>query len=147
MKTAMLKPLSLALAGLALAATVATADPQDTPNRPGAPVTCDGRLDPQFNAIKADPALTAEERDARLTEVWETCKSQVFDAIDGRTQMAVTLTVDAHVDAAIAGADADVASAHADAAVAGVAANSADPDHRVTNSLVAQYRRDRREAD
>jgi|GEM_PF-2341653 len=147
MRIAMLKTLPIALAGMALAASAATADPQDTPNRPGAPVTCDGRLDPQFNAVKADPILTPQERDARLTEVWETCKSQVFDAIDGQTQMAVNLTVDAHVDAAIAGADADVASAHADAAVAGVAANSADPDHRVTNALVAQYRRDRRDAD
>lgn len=146
MRPALLKALPLALVGLSLAASVATADPQDTPNHPGAPVSCDGRLDPQFNAIKADQALTPAERDARLTEVWETCKSQVFDAIDGQTQMAVTVAVDARVDAAIAGADADVAAAHADAAVAGVEANSADPDHRVTNALVAQYRRDRRDA-
>ena len=145
MRAAMLK--SLAPLALALTASAAVAYPLDTPNRPGAPVVCDGRLDPQFNAIKADPALTADERDARLTEVWEACKSQVFDAIDGQTQMAVALAVDARVDAAIAGADADVAAAHADAAVAGAAANSADPDHRVTNALVAQYRRERRDAD
>lgn len=142
-----LAPIALAPIALALTAWAAVADPLDTPNRPGAPVVCDGRLDPQFNAIKADPALTPQERDARLTEVWETCKSQVMDAISGQTQMAVNLAVDARVDAAVNGAEADVAAAHADAAVAGVAANSADPDHRVTNALVAQYRRERRDAD
>ena len=68
-----------------------------------------------------------------------------FQPREGQTQMAVTLAVDARVDAAVNGAEDDVAAAHADAAVAGVAANSADPDHRVTNALVAQYRRDRRD--
>ncbi|RZJ18425.1 MAG: hypothetical protein EON91_05345 [Brevundimonas sp.] len=143
----MLKPLSLALAGLSLAATVATADPLDTPNRPGAPVVCDGRLDPQFNAIKADAALSEAERELRLKEVWETCSPGLMDAIGGLTRMAVDLSVDTYIDAAVGGADADVAAANADAAVAGLKANSADPDHRVTNALVAQYHRERGAAD
>ncbi len=145
MRTAMLK--SLAPLALTLTASAAVADPLDTPNRPGAPVVCDGRLDPQFNAIKADAALSEAERELRLKEVWETCSPGLMDAIGGLTRMAADLSVDTYVDAAIGGADADVAAAHADAAVAGVKANSADPDHRVTNALVAQYHRERRDAD
>lgn len=151
-------PLLIAASGLILTAFVAApqnAAPQNAvlqsaaagSNLPGAPVRCDGRLNDQFNAVKADPALTPEQRDARLTEVWDACGNQVLDSIMGEQEMALKLSIDASVAAAIDGADRDSADARADAAVAGLEANSQDPDHRVTNALVAQHRRDRRAAD
>lgn len=138
--------LIVASTALALAGFTAVEVPRDTvrsANLPGAPVRCDGRLNDQFNAVKADPALTPEQRDARLTEVWDACGDQVLDSVMGQQEMALKLSIDATVEAAIDGADKDSADARADAAVAGLRANSQDPDHRVTNALVARHRRDR----
>lgn len=138
--------LLIAASALALTGFAAVEAPQDTarsPNLPGAPVRCDGRLNDQFNAVKADPALTPEQRDARLTEVWDACGDQVLDSVMGEQEMALKLSIDASVAAALDGADRDSADARAEAAVAGLEANSRDPEHRVANALVAQHRRDR----
>lgn len=146
-------PFLIAVSALALTAFAAApqaaprAAPSSSPNLPGAPVRCDGRLNDQFNAVKADPALTPEQRDARLTEVWDACGDQVLDGVMGEQEMALKLSIDASVAAAVDGADKASADARADAAVAGLEANGRDPEHRVTNALVAQHRRDRRAAD
>lgn len=137
----MRSPLLIAASALMLTAFAAPETSQTSPHLPGAPVVCDGRLNDQFNAVKADTALTAEQRDARLTEIWNACRAQVLDSVLGHQKMALKLRLDTAVEAAVTGADRDSASARADAAVAGLEANSRDPDHRVTNALVAQHRR------
>lgn len=104
--------------------------------------TCPASVDAEVKAIRANAALTPAAQQAEVDALWSRCGQAVMDGVRGRISQGVDLNLQATIDAAVSGADADVAAAAATAQL-----DSDDPDHRETLRIVGQYERESRGAD